>query len=135
VRGALIGLAAAILVALAVWLLGPAAEDPGRLVTQTADAGGVDVTVTPVRLDDDSALFEVAFDTHTVELTVEAADTALFVGSVRWGQATWDGDPAEGHHRSGRLFFPAQGPAAGPAVLSIGGLPQPVTFEWSLGPP
>lgn len=132
-RGALIGLGAAVAVALAWWVLRPAADEPDGLVVQTADAGGVEVTVTPMQLDDDSALFEVTFNTHTIDLTVGAADAALLVGSVRWGPPRWDGDPTGGHHRSGRLSFPAQGPAVGPAVLSIGGLPEPVTFEWSLG--
>jgi hypothetical protein len=135
VRGALIGLGAAVAVVLAWWLPRPAADGPGALAAQVADAGGVEVTVTPVRLDDEDALFEVAFSTHTVDLAVEASDTELVVGPVRWGPARWDGDPAGGHHRSGQLSFPAQGPAVGPAVLSIGGLPEPVTFQWSLGDP
>jgi hypothetical protein len=134
-RGALIGLGAAVAVALAWWVLRPAADGLDALAAQSADAGGVEVTVTPMQLDDDTARFEVAFDTHTVDLTVNAEDTVLLVGSVRWGPPRWDGDPAGGHHRSGRLSFPAQGPAVGPAVLSIGGLPAPVSFEWNLGQP
>lgn len=132
-RSALTAAVAVTLVALGWWLLRPAVAGPDALAAQTADAGGVEVTVTPVRLDGETALFAVVFDTHTVELRMEAADSDLRVGSVRWGPARWDGDPAGGHHRSGLLSFPAQGPVTGLAVLSIGGLPAPVSFEWSLG--
>jgi hypothetical protein len=132
-RGALIALGAAAAVAFAWWLVRPAADPPGELTAQVEDVGGVEVAVTPVRLDDETALFEVAFSTHTVDLAVGADEMELVVGPVPWGPARWDGDPAGGHHRSGQLSFPARGPATGSAVLSIGGLPEPVTFEWSLG--
>jgi hypothetical protein len=131
VRSALIAAVAVALVALGWWLLRPAVAGPDALAAQTADAGGVEVTVTPVRLDGETALFYVSFNTHTVELDIEPHDIGLLVGSVGWGPARWDGDPAGGHHRSGRLSFPAQGPVGGPVQLSIGGLPAPLTFEWN----
>jgi hypothetical protein len=107
---------------------GPA---PASLPSKTAEAGGIEVSATPLGIDTAGAVFEIAFNTHTVDLDLDPADAVLVVGSARWGPARWDGDPAGGHHRSGRLTFPASGPASGAVRLTIDGLPQTVNFDWS----
>jgi hypothetical protein len=114
------------------WMLlradGPA---PAGLPARTAEAGGVEVTATPVGIDTAAAVFDLAFDTHTVDLELDPAAAVLVVGSTRWGPARWDGDAAGGHHRSGRLTFPARGPASGAVQLTIDGLSGPVRFDWT----
>jgi hypothetical protein len=136
VRRALIAAALLATVALAWGLLRPGPDAPRALESRAADAGGVEVTVVPVLLDGAVAEFDVAFSTHSVELDLDPSGGAvLTVGSATWQPVRWDGDPAGGHHRSGRLTFAAQGPARGAVLLSIGGLPEPVTFTWDLEGP
>jgi hypothetical protein len=136
VRRALIAVAVVSAAAVTWTLLRPTAagEEAVPLPSRTTDAGGVEVAVTPVRVDGDGAVFRLGLDTHTVDLDVDPADNAaLVVGATAWGPARWDGDGAGGHHREGELTFPARGPAEGPVRLTIGGLPTPVLFEWDLG--
>lgn len=96
-------------------------------------AGDVDVWVEPIRIDAGGALFLVEFDTHSVELDLDVAGSAILaVDGVEWGGATWVGDPPGGHHRGGELFFESAGPANGRVILRIDGLPGPVVVEWDL---
>jgi hypothetical protein len=120
-----------------VWTLLTAAGGSGdTLASKTADAGGVEVTVTPVQVNGDGAVFQVALNTHTVDLDLDAASAAaLLVDATPWVPARWQGDEAGGHHRQGQLTFPAQGPAEGAVRLIIDGLPSPAIFEWQLGGP
>jgi hypothetical protein len=107
------------------------ASERGSLPARTAAAGGVEVTVEPVRIDGGGAVFLVAFDTHSVELELDPATGArLRVGSRDWGPSTWEGDGPGGHHRNGRLTFPPGGPASGDVRLTIEGLPGPVELTW-----
>jgi hypothetical protein len=114
------------------WVLlrgdGPA---PAGLPARTAEAGGIEVTATPVAIGTAEAVFEIAFNTHTVDLDLDPTTALLLVGMTPWGPASWDGDPAGGHHRSGRLTFPARGPSSGAVQLTIDGLTGPVVFDWS----
>lgn len=135
-RKALIVAGVAAAVALGWTLVQATGDGSGPLASQTADAGGVEVEVVPVRLDQDGALFEVALDTHTVDLDAGLSSTTeLLVDATPWGPARWQGDPAGGHHREGRLVFDAQGPATGAVQLTIDGLPSPVIFVWDLEQP
>lgn len=112
---------------------GQAAPVPA-LATKTVDAGAVTVKIDPVRIDTGGAEFTVSFDTHSVALDLDVARNAtLTVAGTPWGGATWSGDGPGGHHRTGTLRFAAAGAAQGSAVLSIGGLPGPVTATWALG--
>ena len=98
-----------------------------------ATAGPVQVKVTPLRLDDAGARFNVVLDNHEIDLTMDLAGAALLtVGSARWGPAAWSGDGPGGHHREGTLSFGSRGPAAGDAVLTLGGLSSPVRLTWQL---
>lgn len=95
------------------------------------DAGEVTVEATLRQLDDTVAVVRVVFDTHAVELDLDvAAGATLTVGGTTWPTGGWEGDGPGGHHREGELRFSAAGPAEGDAVLSIGGLSEPVTFRW-----
>jgi len=107
----------------------PAAGPSAREVA----AGEVNVTITPTRIDTEVAEFTVAFDTHTVDLDLDvAANAALTIDGTDWVDPTWDGARPGGHHRQGTIRFTAGGPASGHAVLTIGGLDEPVTASWTL---
>ncbi len=77
---------------------------------QTSEQGAVTVIVTPLNLNNpaETLEFEVAMDTHSVELDMDlaklatlAADNGLSVNAT-----TWDA-PGGGHHVSGVLYFPS----------------------------
>ena len=107
---------------------------PAGLASKTVEAGAVTVKIDPVRVDATGAEFKVAFDTHSVNLDFDVARTAtLTVAGAPWPGATWSGDGPDGHHRAGTIRFGPGGPAQGAAVLSLGGLPAPVTASWTLG--
>lgn len=78
--------------------------------TRVDDQGAVSVAVTPLKLDDtgSSLDFDVAMDTHSVDLSMDLATLAtLTTDSGRSVSATlWDAVPG-GHHVSGVLSFPA----------------------------
>ena len=106
-----------------------AAALPARTVT----AGAVTVKVEPHHIDASGAEFGVAFDTHSVDLGFDVARVArLTVNGSQWSGATWSGDGSGGHHRAGTLRFTTSGAATGQAVLELGGLPGPVTTEWTI---
>lgn len=105
-----------------------------RLSARVVQSGEVLVTIEPMRLDRRGAVFQIAFETHSVELSLDvAAGAALDVDGVAWSNATWAGTPPGGHHREGELTFEPAGVARGKAVLRIGGLPEPVVASWTLG--
>ena len=73
------------------------------------DAGRVVIDVTPLTLSGDAWEFEVAFNTHSVNLGFDVTE----VGVLRCDQGqeytptAWDGSGSGGHHRSGVLKFAA----------------------------
>lgn len=78
--------------------------------TVTDEQGAVTVAVTPLNLNTpgETLDFEVALDTHSVDLGMDLAelatlstDTGLTVASSAWDA------PSGGHHVSGTLSFPA----------------------------
>ena len=94
------------------------------------------VTVTPTALDSKGATFTVAFNTHThtVDLSMDMTRAAtLTVGGVNWPGPTWSGPGPGGHHWEGTLRFPAASSPSGTAILTLTGLPAPVTLTWNLG--
>lgn len=112
---------------------GETATGPSRFPTRTVEAGAVTVKITPQQVTGDGASFTVVFDTHSVDLDLDVADTAgLVVDGQEWTAATWDGAGPGGHHREGTLSFDAAGEPNGSAVLTIVGLPEPVQATWDL---
>lgn len=115
----------------------PAAQEGGtsaQLLAQTVTAGSVQILIEPVRIDDDGARFRIVMDTHSEDLSVDLASaSALQVDGVMWTSASWSGSPPGGHHREGELAFDANGPAVGAVTLSVGGFPDPVEVNWTLG--
>lgn len=110
-----------------------AAGRVGGLAERQVTAGAVTVKLRPLRLDAGGATIKVSFDTHSEELDQDLARLSrLEVGGRDWPGASWDGGGPGGHHREGELRFPAGGPAAGVARLTISGLPEPVEARWTL---
>ncbi len=108
-------------------------QEEASLPARTVDAGGVQVRIEPLRIDQTGAAFLVILDTHSGDLRVDLAETArLEVGGADWGDAAWDGDPPGGHHRQGTLNFEPGGPTRGTARLAIDGLPGPVLASWTV---
>ena len=91
-----------------------AAQDLARTDSQ----GAVTMAITPLNLSapGETLDFEVAMDTHSVDLSMDLATLAvLSADNGRMVQATaWEA-PQGGHHVSGKLSFPAS--AGGVAVL------------------
>ena len=126
-------IAAAVLALLAGACAGDDAPVVSALPTREIAAGEVTVTVTPVRIDERGAEFDVAFDTHSVDLDLDvAAGAALIVDGDDWPDPVWEGAGAGGHHREGTLRFAADGTPSGEAVLTIRGLEAPATASWDL---
>jgi hypothetical protein len=96
------------------------------------------VEVTPLNLAGSSTTleFEVAFNTHSVDLGFDpAALSVLRDGQGRDYPATaWEGDAPGGHHRSGTLRFEVpNAPADSVEVIirDVAGVPERV-FHWDL---
>lgn len=77
---------------------------------QQDDQGQVEVVITPLNLSyhDQTLDFDVAMDTHSVDLSMDLAalaelstDTGVTVNATTWSA------PGGGHHASGALSFPA----------------------------
>ncbi len=104
--------------------------------------GAVTVDVTPLNLDhpSDQIEFEVAMNTHMVDLSMNLAALATLTTDTGFSvpASAWDA-PAGGHHVSGKLVFPAalNGKSilegAGKLTLTILNVDAPSRiFEWQL---
>lgn len=111
---------------------GDGAAPPAALPEQTLRAGESDVTLQPQHVDGTRAEFEVVLDTHAVELDMYlAAGATLRVDTREWLPASWEGGGPGGHHREGRLRFPASGLVGGAFELRLAGFDTPLTATWT----
>jgi hypothetical protein len=87
-----------------------ASADGSADLTRSDGQGMITVDVTPLNLSNpsDNLIFEVAMNTHSVDLSMNLAtlatlttDTGITVQAI-----SWDG-PSGGHHVDGKLAFPA----------------------------
>lgn len=106
--------------------------------TQSNNEQAVAVDVTPLNLADggNTLDFEVAFNTHSVDLDFDpAAISVLRDGAGReYPAVAWEGAAPGGHHRSGVLRFqvPDNAPDFIEVVIhDVAGVPERV-FHWSL---
>ncbi|HSM55043.1 MAG TPA: hypothetical protein VK879_02710 [Candidatus Sulfomarinibacteraceae bacterium] len=119
---------------------GPRAAAASEMIVD--DQGAVSVAVTPLNAGQDGATldFEVAMNTHSVDLSMNLAELATLVTDT--GQevtaTAWSGE-AGGHHVSGVLSFPTAGGGAAllegatTITLSLENVDAPVrTFTWRL---
>ena len=111
-------------------------------LTRTDQQGAVVVEVTPLNLDNPSEQleFDVAMNTHSVDLSMNLATLATLTTDkgVTVQATTWEG-MSGGHHVSGKLIFPAtQGgksilEGANKLTLTITGVDAASrVFEWTL---
>lgn len=110
--------------------------------TVADEQGTVSVTVTPRNIDAQSSVleFEVAMNTHSVDLSMNLAELATLSTDTGTEIAAigWDA-PEGGHHVSGVLSFPAGGEdaelleGATTLTLTLVNVDAPErTFTWSL---
>ena len=83
--------------------------DTGDL-TRSDQQGAVTVNVTPLNLENpsDQLEFDVALETHSVDLSMDLATLATLTTDtgITVQATTWDA-PRGGHHVEGKLIFPA----------------------------
>lgn len=111
-------------------------------LTRTDNQGAVEVTVTPLNLEDprETLNFDIVLDTHSVDLSMDLATLATLKSDTGMNtQATlWDA-PRGGHHVEGTLSFPASVggksflDGAKTLILTIKELDAPErSFTWNL---
>jgi hypothetical protein len=105
---------------------------------QSNNEQSVTVEVTPLNLPKGGSTldFEVAFDTHSVDLSFDpAAISVLRDGAGReYPAVAWEGAASGGHHRSGVLRFNVPDDTTGfvEVILhDVAGVPERV-FHWNL---
>jgi hypothetical protein len=83
----------------------PPQQNPARVDRQ----GAVEVAITPIKAEsgsDDIIMFEVALNTHSVDLSMDLAGLSTLTTDrgTQLKAASWTG--GSGHHVSGQLVFP-----------------------------
>jgi hypothetical protein len=117
-------------------------SNAGNELTRMDQQGMVVVELTPLNLGkaDDTLIFEVSMNTHSVDLSMDLAQLSTLTTNtgVVIQAITWDA-PLGGHHVSGKLTFPAK--KGGVSImdgvtnitLQIRNLDADLrTFEWQL---
>jgi len=106
--------------------------------TQSSSENAVTVDVTPLNLADGgtSLDFDVAFNTHSVDLDFDPAAISVLRDDQgrEYPAIDWDGAASGGHHRSGILRFkvPDYATTSVEVILKgVAGVPERV-FYWSL---
>jgi hypothetical protein len=106
--------------------------------TQSNDEAAVTVEVTPLNLGSDAATleFEVAFNTHSVDLSFDPAAISVLRDAAggEYPAIAWEGGGPGGHHRSGVLRFQAPDQAGEfieVVIQDVAGVAERV-FSWEL---
>lgn len=110
--------------------------------TLVDEQGAVAVTVTPLNVGQPGTTldFEVAMNTHSVDLSMDLATLATLTTDIgkEVAASSWDA-PAGGHHATGVLSFPAASTAgsllegATTLTVTLVGVDAPArTFTWRL---
>ena len=119
-----------------------AASSSSESATRSDQQGAVTVSVTPLNLDNptDQLEFDVALETHSVDLSMDLATLATLTTDtgVTISATLWDA-PRGGHHVSGKLIFPATKDGkpilegASKLTLTLVNIDVPSrSFEWEL---
>lgn len=106
--------------------------------TQENSGGNVTVSVTPLSLKPGlPASFDVAFETHSVDLDFDVENVATFSdGTSTTFTAHWEGTPPGGHHRSGTIRFTPDLTDTTELTLTFTGVAgiSERTFSWEVQP-
>lgn len=116
-----------------------AQSDASSLFTaQSNDEQSVTIEVTPLNLPDggSSLDFEVAFNTHSVDLGFDPAAISVLRDDQgrEYPAIAWEGTAPGGHHRSGVLRFKVPDSATDfveVVIHDVAGVPERV-FRWNL---
>jgi hypothetical protein len=107
-------------------------------VTQSSNERAVTVEVTPLNLPNGGSTldFEVAFNTHSVDLSFDPATISVLRDGVgrEYPAVAWEGAGSGGHHRSGVLRFKGPDDATDfieVVIHEVAGVPERV-FHWNL---
>ncbi len=106
------------------------------LQPQEKSESNVTVTVAPITLKQGfPASFDVAFETHSVELDFDVETIASLSdtkGTIY--KPTWQGSPPGGHHRSGTLIFTPDIPKQTELTLTLRDIAEVPTrvFQWNM---
>jgi len=95
------------------------AQSPSQKLSRVDRQGAVEMTVTPMDIEDGSGgmiRFEVTMNTHTVDLSMDLAQLSTLATDLgmRLDAESWTG--GSGHHVSGQLDFPMYAPDGTPLV-------------------
>lgn len=117
---------------------GPAPADIITYSTQSSSESSVNVDVTPVNLAEGGATldFEVAFNTHSVNMDFDPAAISVLRDDQgrEYPAIAWEGAGPGGHHRSGVLRFKVPDYATKSieiVIHDVAGVPERV-FHWDL---
>ena len=84
--------------------------EPSSDLSRSDEQGAVTVVVTPINLNNpsDQLEFDIALETHSVDLSMDLATLATLTTDtgISVQATTWDA-PRGGHHVEGKLIFPA----------------------------
>ncbi len=115
-----------------------AAPEAPLFATQSNNEKAVAVDVTPLVLATEGDVwdFEIAFNTHSVDLSFDPEAISVLRDDVgrEYPATTWEGSGPGGHHRAGILRFPVPYQATEFVELvirDVGGVPERV-FHWDL---
>ena len=92
----------------ALWLTqGNQIKNPPISLTRS-DQGEGEVTATATWEKAQGAVFTLAFNTHSIDLTAfnVLEDVVLRGGSEEIKPSSWEENPGSSHHRGGKLIFP-----------------------------
>lgn len=116
----------------------PAQLQNNSYQTQESSEANVTVSVIPrVLFLREKPVFDVVFETHSVDLNFDVASIASLEDKKRntLGNPVWDGSPPGGHHRNGILSFSEPLPASTKQVIltlrDIAGIARR-TFTWEV---
>ena len=117
-----------------------AAEENGATIgyeAQSVEGGSVVVEVMPLALKIGSpSEFEIAMNTHSVDLSNDMLKAVVLRDDTgkEYAPARWDGPDGGGHHRLGKIEFPALASGAKSVTLIVKGIasvPERI-FTWEI---
>ncbi len=113
------------------------AKDASSYKSQVVEGGSVTVEVLPLTLKAGApSEFEIAMNTHSVDLSADMLKAVVLIDDAgkEYTATKWDGPTGGGHHRSGRILFPALSASAKSVTVVVKGIAKVPErkFQWDL---